>query len=562
MIFKRERSIKTRILTLTVSAVVALGMMNGYLIVSLTGTIRQYNSIIDTIAHINSINGVVGKINHELYITASRMDKNAGKQEEIISQIQKTAADIRRSGVSSGHIEKIDSIITTMSTIREKVDSLYTKIDEGRPLDESQTVMDEISGVTAVVEENIQDYLLFAIDDGLNTKKEVDRRMKRTIYINAGALFLLLSVSVILVWKTSKNISNPLLRLRKESLKMAEGDLTEVNFVKASSIELNDLSEAFARMMENMRHVLSEISGISSELATASKELYSSVASEKKSLGGVEEASRKMMEGINLQNNESREAVDSVEGIVTGFKGIVGKSGEIKSHADSTVVMSREGNQYIDQIENQLAGMAETIEATSRVTGKLSERVGEMNEILESVTHISAQTDLLSLNASIEAAKAGDAGRGFSVVADEIRKLSESSNEFMDKIRTITDLFQKDAAKVEEMMKKSVESIAIGKEMIMKTSSHFESISRANGSVNDDIAEINEDFSGINSRLNVINDNMRRIRQIAEDNEKSSAAIVGSVGEIMVISEVVNNSALRLSETASKIDSLLSKFKV
>jgi methyl-accepting chemotaxis protein len=207
-------------------------------------------------------------------------------------------------------------------------------------------------------------------------------------------------------------------------------------------------------------------------------------------------------------------------------------------HANKVV---ENGSDNINKVIERFASLQSTISTTGNSISKLEQRSQEISEIVGLITKIADQTNLLALNAAIEAARAGEAGRGFAVVADEVRKLAESSGQSADNISKIIKEIQQDTANV--------------------VSSSQVSLEEAKG-VLDLANKMQGGYSEIVEAINGMSQQVEHIAAISEETASSAEEISsGAQEQTSAISEIANN-ARKLVDQASKLKTEIGKFKV
>jgi methyl-accepting chemotaxis protein len=225
--------------------------------------------------------------------------------------------------------------------------------------------------------------------------------------------------TVVLAILFTRSIVNPLSRALKVSETVAAGDLTESIQVDGSD-EPARLLSALSTMQLNLRSTIQNISDSSSQLASASEEL-----------SAVTEDSTR---GLHQQNDEIEQAATAVNQMTSAVEEVA-RNAVITSEASSeSDRATQRGRQQVQQTVNLITSLAEDVTHTAEQIEQLANKVRDISKVLDVIRSIAEQTNLLALNAAIEAARAGEAGRGFAVVADEVRALAHRTQQSTQEI--------------------------------------------------------------------------------------------------------------------------------
>ena len=294
--------------------------------------------------------------------------------------------------------------------------------------------------------------------------------------------------------------------------------------------DLNTIKEK----SEAQKELVHKVSGIANEMIEDfdnSRELNAK-------LKDAVNTNKQSMSDISLAIEDTAKNIQTQSEMILDTKkhiSYAGKSAEIMVQSSKAVEKAiDEGNDVIEQLKFQFKDVNEANKITVESTERLVNKIYKVNEIVGSILNISSQTNLLALNASIEAARAGEAGRGFSVVADEIRGLSEQTQEATNQITSIIAELIKDAKLTSENVSKSNTSIKNQNEMMDLTSNKFN--------------KINDEINTLNSQINEINN-------VVEEIVKANDTISDHIEELSANSEEVaatSKEGLRVTEESVK----------
>lgn len=251
-------------------------------------------------------------------------------------------------------------------------------------------------------------------------------------------LFTIL-ISIVLAFFVSKEFTKSITRLGKEMGKVKKGNLT-VRYVSKKRDEIGELTNIFHDMTVNLHGIAGEISGSRERVQTIMETLYEQNADHSENTSKIDDVVDTMNEQLRFQQQEiekgnvhSQKLTDSIEHVLSKIK-------EVEKVADNAKDVGRAGGDWIEQMSQQSEDSQQFVDQIFTNIGMLSDSSNQISSITKTIDSITKQISLVSLNASIEAARAGEQGRGFRVVAEEIKKLTEQTQQSSKEITKLVEI--------------------------------------------------------------------------------------------------------------------------
>jgi methyl-accepting chemotaxis protein len=340
-------------------------------------------------------------------------------------------------------------------------------------------------------------------------------------------------LTILLAWLLTRSIVNPLSRAVRAAEEIAAGDLTKPIEVDGKD-EAAHLLKSLSTMQQNLRKTLELIAGSSTQLASAAEEL-SAV---------TEESSR----GLQQQNNEIEQAATAVNEMTAAVEEVARNAVSTSEASQQSNQTARQGRDRVIETVKSIHEMTQQIQATTGLVEGLAEQGRDIGKVLDVIRSIAEQTNLLALNAAIEAARAGEAGRGFAVVADEVRALAHRTAQSTTEIEQMVAGIQTRTGEAVQSMSRNTESTR-------------STLGLAN-SAGDALELITEAISQINERNLVIASASEEQAQVSREVDRNLVNIRDLAAQTAAGANQTSAASHELSRLAVDLKAMVSRFVI
>lgn len=384
--------------------------------------------------------------------------------------------------------------------------------------------------------------------------------LSETIAITALVLSILISVFIILYIR--KTITSPLKLVVKGANIIASGDLSQQDIQVKTKDEIGELGKAFNLMKNNLAGLIKNVQMNTEQLSASSQELSASTEEISATTEDMTMRLSSTSENAGVSAQASTESARAMEETAVGVQRIAEATQVLHSNSLDASATAGNGGQIIQDAKNQMKIINTSTNSVNALVQKLAKQTEEINNISKVITNITDQTNLLALNAAIEAARAGEHGKGFAVVADEVRKLAEESKNSANSIVNLTMEIKADTENVERAVTESLVSVNDGVKIITEAGDSFLSIASAVNQMSTQIQEISATSEQLSASAEEVTASVNEIANGASDTSSHLEMITAAVEEQSATLQQVNAVAYTVSESAQQLQSEIQQFKV
>ncbi|SFA85098.1 methyl-accepting chemotaxis protein [Selenomonas ruminantium] len=357
-------------------------------------------------------------------------------------------------------------------------------------------------------------------------------------------------------------ITKPIVALEGQAAQLAEGNLRVDKLPITTSDEIGSMTNAFNKMQQNLHDLIGKMAATSEQVAAASEELTANAQQSADAAVHVAETIGEVSAGMEKQLVDIDGAKKNVDLVFNDITAMTEKTKKVSEASVNTSDAAKQGELLMQEATNKMAHIETSVMNSADVVRTLGESSQQIGQIVEAISSIADQTNLLALNAAIEAARAGEHGRGFAVVADEVRKLAAESQESAEQIKERILTIQKDTAHAVAAMEEGKTEVELGAKAIKDVGEQFQDIMGQVNGIKTQIDEITSSVNSVSSGAGNIVEAVDSIDSVSRKTADHTSSISAATEEQSASNEEIAAASQSLAHLASDMQAAINKFKL
>lgn len=546
--------LKQKILMLALVPLLLAVCIIGYNISQLMSLNASTEEVVESLVAVEELNSSVQSLQKSLSVYSVNVSENnkynietdLARTEEVYNNLKGSFSTERQRQISGQFEEK------------------FAKIAEATAASLQETNVAEIKRQSQRTRGIVNDVIELKRDVSANytaMQQELGNKINAITWISIISAIVLIIVSVVSALYFTNRIVGRIGRLTTGAKEIAAGNLNVQFEDQETDDEVGELQTSFRQMTGNLKEIITHVSDSSDQVAASAEELMASADETMLGTELISTSIQNVSDAADKQKEMASSSAAFAQKVLEETEEIANQANQATALSISTNEKIGKGSVYVENTVSQMNLIQSTVEETADSLTLLASRTTEIVNILKLVQDISDQTNLLALNAAIEAARAGEAGKGFAVVADEVKKLSEQTKQSVSDISRIAAEIENDTTTTVSSIQQVKDRVNAGITISHDTKATFEEILAIIGQVQNQVNEITAVSDSIHSKMESVSEQSLQMAAVSETTADNAVSVASASEEQLASMSEVSTAAGSLAHLAEELQGIVAKFR-
>lgn len=395
-----------------------------------------------------------------------------------------------------------------------------------------------------------------------NVEEQLVSLLKNVQILIISCVVIAFIIGIIVARRITRSIAMPVQKVTAAIEQLAAGNLAVDNITIKNKDEIGVMAQAFNNMKEDLRSIIGNTRDSSMQVAVHAEQLSASSEQSLAASEMVAETAERNLLASDSQLSIVTESVDAMNQMVNSIDSITQNNSEMLNASDDVTMLVQNGTKMMHEFVEQMNSIRTTFEQSVHTIQEMANHSEEIRQVTALITSIAEQTNLLALNAAIEAARAGEHGKGFAVVASEVRSLAEQSKHSAEEIGQMIDAMIEQVTGAVKSTEDGNRKVADGVVITEKTNFVFQQIETSTTTMKQTIDLVASAIQQLRTDTMVVTSGAEQVQELANQTSAEAQSTSAATEEQLAANQEISASSQTLAELAEKLQQDVARFTI